>query len=100
MVSVHHVDQYDLPNTLCLVCTPMDTFCYNTYICLYTLCYLISATLQDVTVIVADVCMHAADKRPPASNGRDSLSYIFGVTAVWACTCRLYAFWNFNGIVF
>lgn len=52
---------HDLPHTLSLVCTPMYTFCYNTYICPYTLSYLISASLQNVTGIVADVCVHAPD---------------------------------------
>lgn len=61
VVSVHYMARHDLPHTLSLVCTPMYTFCYNTYIRLYTLSYLISASLQDVTDIVADVCMHAAE---------------------------------------
>ena len=39
----------------------MYTFCYNTYIRPYTLSYIISAILQNVTDIVADVCMRAAE---------------------------------------
>jgi len=41
------------------------TFCYNTCICPYTLSYLISASLQDFTDIVADVSVDA----PGITNG-------------------------------
>ena len=39
----------------------MYTFCYNTYIRPYTLSYIISASLQNVSDIVADVCVRAAE---------------------------------------
>jgi len=100
-VSVDCIATQDLHHTLCLLCTPMYTFYYNAYVSPFTLRYLISASLQDVTYIVVHVCMHAPEgniKRLTACTGTDSLSYVFGVTVVWAC--ELYAFWNFNSLIF
>ena len=60
-ISTLHDPPRPTPLAFSLVYTPMYTFCYNTYIRPYTLSYLISTSLQDVTDIMADVCMHAPE---------------------------------------
>jgi hypothetical protein len=61
-VSTLHDPPRPTPLAFSLVCTPMYTFCYNTYIRPYTISYLISASLQDGADIMADVCVHAPEK--------------------------------------